>query len=225
MSFLIVSYFLNSGKDMLVKFWDLDTRHCFKTLVNHRTEVNDLMLTNAGTRLLTGCHDNELRVFELSYKEDVVGDEARATESLLNEKKKMLKTGQDSELTKEAAPADEQDQKSDDDDEAASSLLSSLVECRLIGSIVRESKDALAQLCLDNTGSLFGSHSANEKQVEIYKINTDEEIMKRLAKRLKKQKRKLTADQSAAEQTGDIDESKYYIVLYKYAYKCFSNPY
>jgi len=28
-----------SGKDTLVKWWDLDTQHCFKTLVGHRTEV------------------------------------------------------------------------------------------------------------------------------------------------------------------------------------------
>ena len=28
-----------SSKDTLVKFWDLDTQHCFKTLTAHRTEV------------------------------------------------------------------------------------------------------------------------------------------------------------------------------------------
>lgn len=31
--------FFFSGKDTLVKWWDLDTQHCFKTLVGHRTEV------------------------------------------------------------------------------------------------------------------------------------------------------------------------------------------
>lgn len=28
-----------SGKDTVVKWWDLDTQHCFKTMVGHRTEV------------------------------------------------------------------------------------------------------------------------------------------------------------------------------------------
>lgn len=30
---------ISSSKDTFVKFWDLDTQHCFKTLVGHRTEV------------------------------------------------------------------------------------------------------------------------------------------------------------------------------------------
>ena len=31
-----------------MKFWDLDTQHCFKTLVGHRTEVGQVCLTAAG---------------------------------------------------------------------------------------------------------------------------------------------------------------------------------
>ena len=30
---------VSSSKDTFVKFWDLDTTHCFKTLVGHRAEV------------------------------------------------------------------------------------------------------------------------------------------------------------------------------------------
>lgn len=30
-----------SSKDTFIKFWDLDTQHCFKTLVGHRSEVCD----------------------------------------------------------------------------------------------------------------------------------------------------------------------------------------
>lgn len=30
---------ISGSKDTFVKFWDLDTQHCFKTLVGHRTEV------------------------------------------------------------------------------------------------------------------------------------------------------------------------------------------
>lgn len=31
---------ITSSKDMLVKFWDLDTQHCFNSLVGHKTEVS-----------------------------------------------------------------------------------------------------------------------------------------------------------------------------------------
>jgi U3 small nucleolar RNA-associated protein 12 len=30
---------VSGSKDAFVKFWDLDTSHCFKTIVGHRTEV------------------------------------------------------------------------------------------------------------------------------------------------------------------------------------------
>lgn len=30
---------LTSSKDTYIKFWDLTTGHCFKTLANHITEV------------------------------------------------------------------------------------------------------------------------------------------------------------------------------------------
>lgn len=30
---------ISGSKDSFVKFWDLDTQHCFKTLVGHQTEV------------------------------------------------------------------------------------------------------------------------------------------------------------------------------------------
>ena len=66
-----------------------------------------------------------------------------------------------------------------------------VMDCKLIGSLFRESKDPLSQLCVDSTCSVFSSHSASEKHVELYKINTIDEIKKKLAKKLKKQKRKL----------------------------------
>ena len=33
-------FFVISSKDSFVKFWDLDTQHCFLTLVGHRSEVS-----------------------------------------------------------------------------------------------------------------------------------------------------------------------------------------
>lgn len=33
------SVLISGSKDTFVKFWDLDTQHCFKTLTGHRTEV------------------------------------------------------------------------------------------------------------------------------------------------------------------------------------------
>lgn len=37
------SVLISASKDSLVKFWDLNTQHCFKTLTGHQTEVSALM--------------------------------------------------------------------------------------------------------------------------------------------------------------------------------------
>ena len=65
-------------KNVLIS-WLVDIRHCFKTIVTHRSEVCDLVLIN-DERLLTGCHDNQLRVFKIEFKEDQVEGDLDASE-------------------------------------------------------------------------------------------------------------------------------------------------
>ena len=170
---------------MLVKFWDLDTRHCFKTLVSHRSEVNDLILLNEDERLITGCHDNELRVFELKLNRELSTHLSKDQEPNM----KRLKLNEDQ----------EEDDDLDNDEEENSNLSTSIIDCKLIGSLIRESKDPLTQLCFDRTMTAFTAHSSNEKHLELYKINSADEIKKRLAKKLKKQKRKVASEQSEAQ--------------------------
>lgn len=162
---------------MLIKFWDLDTRHCFKTIVSHRSEINDMILLNNEERLITGCHDNELRVFAITFKSATVDENGSEIHS--NLKKITI----DSSTNNKNLGDDE------DFDETYS-----ILDCKLIGSLIRESKDQSSQLCLDKSKTVFSSHSASEKHVELFKINTNEEIKKRLSKKIKKQKRKLTND-------------------------------
>ena len=54
-----------------MKFWDLETQHCFKTLVEHRSEVQDFVTVRNDTRLVTGSGDSELRVWDLHYDTQV----------------------------------------------------------------------------------------------------------------------------------------------------------
>jgi U3 small nucleolar RNA-associated protein 12 len=164
-----------SAKDMLIKFWDIDTRHCFKTIVCHKSEVNDMILLNNEERLITGCHDNELRVFEITFKESIYENASEIQPGLKKLKINCL---------------DDEKQNFDSDDEGTNETVS-VLNCELIGSLIRESKDQLSQLCVDKSYTIFSAHSANEKQVELFKINTKDEIKKRLSKKLKKQKRKL----------------------------------
>ena len=186
---------------MLVKFWDLDIQHCFKTIVSHRSEVNDLMLVSDDRRLITGCHDVELKVFALTFKSDNEADE----EGLVNGDGQQ--TEPDMKKLRINDENGDNNHNEDEGDEASSSSssLASIVECKLLGTLVRESKDALTQLCMDATRTVFTCHSANEKHVELYKINTRDEIKKKLAKKLKKQKRKSTAT-ATTDDNNDNDE-------------------
>lgn len=190
---------ISCGKDMLVKFWDLDTRHCFKTIVSHRSEVNDLCLLNEDTRLITGCHDNELKVFQLTFnQEENNNNEEENEENAAASNLKKLKI-----VDKNKVEHKEKGDENEDEEEEEEDASSSMLECKLIGCLVRESKDQLSQLCIDETMSVLSAHSAQEKHVELYKINTHEEIKKKLAKKLKKQKRKLA---SSTNNNEDGDE-------------------
>lgn len=60
-----------SSKDTFIKFWDLDTQHCFKTVLGHRTEVWDFVIVNNDTRLITGSGDNELRIWRIDHLPEV----------------------------------------------------------------------------------------------------------------------------------------------------------
>jgi U3 small nucleolar RNA-associated protein 12 len=94
--FKINKSIFQSGKDTLVKFWDLDIRHCFKTIVTHRSEVCDLVLIN-DERLITGCHDNQLRVFKIEFKED--NDET--SEEAIEEKRQKVDEENDEDIDEE----------------------------------------------------------------------------------------------------------------------------
>ncbi|KOC59058.1 WD repeat-containing protein 3 [Habropoda laboriosa] len=84
---------ISASKDTFVKFWDLDTEHNFRTLVGHRTEryaktlftkivqcegdynmVWSLVLVKNDQYLITGCSDNELRVWKISFTDSEATD-------------------------------------------------------------------------------------------------------------------------------------------------------
>ena len=50
----------------MVKLWDLETQHCFQTIVGHRSEVWNLEIIKGETRLLTASGEGgSIKVFDL----------------------------------------------------------------------------------------------------------------------------------------------------------------
>lgn len=58
---------VSASKDTFVKFWDIDTEHNFRTIVEHRSEVWGLAIVKNDQYLVTGCNDNEIRVWKIFF--------------------------------------------------------------------------------------------------------------------------------------------------------------
>lgn len=89
---------ITGSKDTLVKFWDLDTQHCFRTLTGHRTEVWSLKLMKEDRYLVTGCGDSELRVWKLTNK-DLIDDKNSLTVNELSTKLEITDISEENDLS------------------------------------------------------------------------------------------------------------------------------
>ena len=164
---------ISCSKDTFVKFWDLRTHHCFKTLTGHLAEVWDMELIRGEEMLITGGMDSELRVWSLKWSED---DDDVKTES--SAKRKPVVPG-----NTENDEADE-NTKNNNDEEDGSNLTVTRV-----GSILRKGEGRVGSLRVDKSGRMIVCHG-NDRVLEMFVICTQEEIEKRLAKRLKKEKKR-----------------------------------
>ncbi|XP_078001566.1 WD repeat-containing protein 3-like [Glandiceps talaboti] len=168
---------ISSSKDTYIKWWDLETQHCFKTMVGHRTEVWGFVLTPDEKRLVTGCMDSELRVWNITYM-DEMGEEDSQPPT------KKIKT-QESNL------GEEEDEEDEDN----------ILTCSKAGSVMRQSRERLVSMAIDPTGRVLACHGP-DSSLEVFVLSTEEELAKRLKKKQKKARKKLTAIGESA----DIDE-------------------
>jgi U3 small nucleolar RNA-associated protein 12 len=157
---------------MLVKFWDLETQHCFQTNISHKSEINSMIVIKDESHFITGSQDNQLRIFEITF--DTCQKENN--ESTSNNKKSKINGNCNSQIL-------------------VKTFYDSLFQCSYKGSLIRESKNSSFQISKDQTSSFFTSHSNNECHVELFKILNNEEISKRLSKIIKKKKKNLNENE------------------------------
>lgn len=62
---------VSTSKDTFVKFWDLNIQHCFKTLIGHRSEVQDFVVAKQGNHIVTGTSDVQLSIYDVIFKRNV----------------------------------------------------------------------------------------------------------------------------------------------------------
>ncbi|KAI9143590.1 WD40-repeat-containing domain protein [Paraphysoderma sedebokerense] len=195
------THIISSSKDTLVKLWDLSTTHCVETLVAHRAEVwsmdlryisseeaeNDSLSMNVPIKsscmLVTGGADSELKVWKL-----------------------------DLELAQKLLDSPDSERGESDSTNMA---IDGEIQRRAItfyGSLQRQSKDRVVTLQFHPNGKYFAVQAA-DKVVEIFKIRTGQELKKKLNRRRKRIKEKISSKANDGSNDIGIDDSKLEVTL------------
>ncbi|XP_077435644.1 WD repeat-containing protein 3 [Vanacampus margaritifer] len=174
---------VTSSKDSFVKWWDLDTQHCFRTLVGHRSEVWAMTFLNEERRLLTGSADSELRAWDLSYLQE----EPAEGEPKVKKGKSLL----------EDDDADENDG-GDDGNDADGSPEDRILTLKKAGSVLRQARDRVVSLSADSKAGVVACHG-NDGVLELFRVLSENEVRKKMAKKIKKAKKKAAEDETAEE--------------------------
>ncbi|XP_035533090.1 WD repeat-containing protein 3 [Morone saxatilis] len=174
---------VTSSKDSFVKWWDLDTQHCFKTMVGHRSEVWSMVLLNQEYRLLTGSADSELRAWDISYLQE----EKTEGEPKVKKGKTLL----------------EDDDDEDNEEGLDESPEERILSCKKAGSILREARDRVVSMTMDNKARVIACHG-NDSILELFTVLSEEEVQKKMTKKLKKAKKKAAkAQEDAGEEAAE----------------------
>ncbi|EDL85540.1 WD repeat domain 3 (predicted), isoform CRA_b [Rattus norvegicus] len=174
----------------MVKWWDLDNQHCFKTMVGHRTEVWGLVLVSEETRLITGAADSELRAWDIAYLQEI-DDPEEPEPKKIKECPGIQDTPEAEDRTLEA-----DDEKSED----------RILSCRKAGSLMREGRDRVVNLAVDKTGRILACHGT-DSVLEVFCILSKAEVQKKMDKKLKKARKKARLNSANEEEDPETSVS------------------
>ncbi|CAI4226583.1 unnamed protein product [Auanema sp. JU1783] len=162
-------FLLTASKDSFLKFWCIASQSCFYTVLDSHSEIYSFALLNDDKLLIAATSELELLVFQINW----MGDEKKEDEE--NEaptaKKSLL------------------DIKEDDETE---DMENKYVRVALKGKLLRQCKGRALQLSL-STDNRYLFCLGSDKLVDIYRVFTEEESIKRLSKKLSAAKRKATS--------------------------------
>lgn len=158
-------FLLSTGKDSLIKVWDLASRHCIETHVAQSNgECWSLGLSPDQSGCITAGNDGELKVW--SIDEQAMQEIAKEKEG--SENKKILTER---------------------------------------GTFYRQNKDRTIGVSFHPRADYIGFHGA-EKAVEIFRVRSQTEVQKSLARKRRRKKEKgekVAADGEKADDGKDID--------------------
>ncbi|RKO90360.1 quinon protein alcohol dehydrogenase-like superfamily [Blyttiomyces helicus] len=171
-----MDHIASCSKDSLIRIWDLGTRACIETVVAHRGEVWSLDVVPGDRVMLSGGADGELRVWEI--RPEVI---VAAVEAVHGEGEIAVRGG------------------------SADPALNVKRGVVLKGTLERQGKDKISDIAVHSGGKFIGV-LGSERLLEIFRIRTDDEVRKRLARRKKRLREKATtpAGSEAADATEEV---------------------
>ncbi|VDK49468.1 unnamed protein product [Anisakis simplex] len=177
-------YLISSSKDTFVKFWSLDSQSCFYTLTDSRSEVYTFGLVKEDSLLLLGTAEVEIRVIELVWLENEGGNDDRTIEA------KRQKEEIDSKII-------------DVDDDLANGI----VRCKKRGQLLRSCKGRALQMAISSDERIVACVGSSNV-VDIYRIYSEDETLKRINKKLKKAKKRVAESDDVENSISESDISK-----------------
>ncbi|KAI4374285.1 hypothetical protein MLD38_012296 [Melastoma candidum] len=191
------SLFASGSKDNDIILWDLVGEAGLYRLCGHRDQVTDLVFLDSDKKLVSSSKDKYLRVWDLETQHcmQIVGGHHSEIWSIdVDPKEVYLVTGSaDPELrfytikseTIERVSASNGPENSDGD----SSSNSKWEVLKSFGEIQRQSKDRVATLRFNSSGSLLACQVAG-KIVEVFRVLDETEAKRKAKRRLQRKKEK-----------------------------------
>ncbi|KAI9642180.1 beta transducin [Ciborinia camelliae] len=156
-------FLLTTGKDALIKLWDMTSQHCIETHVAQTNgECWALGTSPDGSGCITAGNDGEMKVWSI----DTAG---------------LYK------LSKQVNGA---------------------VEARYLhgrGILHRQGKDKALEISFHPRLDYFSVHGS-EKSVEIWRIRSEDEVKKSLARKRRRRREKMAATEKSAMEVDEVDE-------------------
>ena len=171
---------VSASNDTFIKFWNMETQHCFKTLAEHRSEVWSFALFRNDTRMISGGSEAELKVWKIYFHDDneeeftIKAEELRAKHA-----QKVLTLG-----------GDLHDDECEIEDEIDNILIA-----EEFGSIIRKSSQKVENILLDPKERLILCHGKDDF-FECFKVRNEDEIKQKIKNRLKKERKRAEKNDS-----------------------------
>jgi U3 small nucleolar RNA-associated protein 12 len=185
-------YLVSSSKDTSIRFWDVTSHSCFYTISESISEIYGFALIKNDQILVVGSAEVELIVYELNWLNQMKENlEPEADKNKDAKKRKLLNEPLvGSELIEE------------DNDQG-----NTIIRSKRRGRLIRQAKGRALQLSVSPDEAVI-CVLGGDIIMDIFRVYDNDEAKKRLAKKLRKAKRKLDTKAEEEEDTTEAEISK-----------------